>query len=392
VAVERVITGDGGGGRLGPKETLKLTAFGRDARVLKEIAADAMNHALADDLGKTLVFQPAYGRRRRSGNCWRKLMAVERRALASVHLPRGTLEALLADVRDFFAMREWYRRRGVPHRRGVLLHGPPGNGKSSVAAALAGELGLNLCVIDLAAASLDDDALQEYLRRMPKGSILLLEDVDAAFIQRDKADGVGNKVTFSGLLNALAGAVAMEGALVLMTTNHRERLDPALTRPGRIDVVVRVGLATRDQVQRLFAHFYQPWEAAADGADADAAAAVIERERKRANEMAVEFARLVPDELVSMASLQGYLLRFKLDPRGAIDNVAAFLAEERRERTGQAEEPARPETKKDEEMKKEEDEGLETMKSSEAASASPVTKESVEEKRTQAGAVAAAYA
>ncbi len=235
ITVERIIKENQFGGSAGHnglelQETLKLTTYGRQPQILKDIAAGAMNHALGDELGKVLIFQPKYG----WGGTWRKLMAIEKRAIGSVHFPTGTLEKLLADVREFFAMRDWYKRRGIPHRRGIMLYGPPGNGKSSFAAALAGELGLNLCVCSLASASLDDDSLQEFLRKMPKGSILLLEDIDAAFVHRKKNvdDGNSNKVTFSGLLNALDGAVAFEGSLVLMTTNHRELLDPALTRAG----------------------------------------------------------------------------------------------------------------------------------------------------------------
>jgi chaperone BCS1 len=410
VTVERTIKENqfgGGNGGLELQETLKLTTYGRDPQILKDMAANAMNDALGEELGKTLIFQPKYG----WTGTWRKLMAIERRAIESVHFPKGTLERLLEDVREFFAMREWYRRRGIPHRRGLLLYGPPGNGKSSFAAALAGELGLNLCVCSLANASLDDDELQEFMRKMPKGSILLLEDVDAAFVHRKKNNSEsGNKVTFSGLLNALDGAVAFEGSLVLMTTNHREKLDPALTRPGRVDFALHVGLANRDQIERLFAYFYQPWEAAAEVEKADAEAEAdtkriaarkedVERDRKRANRMASEFARLVPDEQVSMASIQGYLLRFKLDPQGAIDNVAEFVAEEqarmrdaevrrKKEVDDEARELRDQEEKEAREKKKNEDSS--SSSSTDATTQSEVAAKEAEEKRASDVAVVSA--
>jgi chaperone BCS1 len=155
---------------------------------------------------------------------------------------------------------------------------------------------------------------------MPKGSILLLEDIDAAFIQRTKNTDQShskNKVTFSGLLNALDGAVAFEGSLVLMTTNHRELLDPALTRPGRVDMAIYVGLARRDQVCRLFAYFYHPWEIQKNEDDG-------KRRLEEVDQLA-QFAELVPEGRLSMASLQGFLLQHKLNPQTAIDNVERFL-------------------------------------------------------------------
>ena len=78
------------------------------------------------------------------------------------------------------------------------------------------------------------------------------------FVQRDKAskDGGGGGISFSGLLNALDGAAASEGCVVLMTTNHKERLDEALIRPGRCDVHVKIQKASQLQAQRMFNRFF----------------------------------------------------------------------------------------------------------------------------------------
>ncbi len=322
ISVERVIKeqsfGSGGGNNgLELNETVKLTTYGRNPQIFKDLAEEAMNFALGEELGRTLIFQPKYG----WGGTWRKLMAIDKRTLKSVHFREGILEELLADVKEFFSVKEWYKRRGIPHRRGILLYGPPGNGKSTFATALAGELGLNLCICSLSNSSMDDDELQESLRKMPKESILLLEDIDAAFVHRAKGEENKNKVTFSGLLNALDGAVAYEGSLVLMTTNHKEKLDPALTRPGRIDISLHIGMATQDQIRRLFSYFYMPWESKDE--------ATIKKEQKQVERMASEFAVLFPDETISMASIQGFLLRYKKDPQAAIDHVEKFIVKEK---------------------------------------------------------------
>ena len=59
----------------------------------------------------------------------------------------------------------------------------------------------------------------------------MLEDVDAIFVER-KAQSEKGGVTFSGLLNAIDGVASQEGRIFIMTTNHIEKLDPALIRPG----------------------------------------------------------------------------------------------------------------------------------------------------------------
>jgi chaperone BCS1 len=152
---------------------------------------------------------------------------------------------------------------GIPWRRGYLLHGPPGTGKTSVAYALAGELQLKLCTLSLTNPKLNDHSIADLLQRTPPRSLILIEDIDAFFNAREKQDA-RIEVSFSGLLNALDGVAAQEGRIIVLTTNHRERLDPALIRPGRIDVAVELGNATADQVRRLFLRFFPQDQAMAE--------------------------------------------------------------------------------------------------------------------------------
>ena len=88
---------------------------------------------------------------------------------------------------------------------------------------------------------MSDDRLMHRLADAPENSIVLLEDADAAFVSRDtetETDSAfqgANRLTFSGLLNAIDGVTSTEGRIVFMTTNYIDRLDPALIRPGRVD-------------------------------------------------------------------------------------------------------------------------------------------------------------
>jgi ATP-dependent Zn protease len=73
---------------------------------------------------------------------------------------------------------------GIPYRRGYLLHGPPGSGKSSFIQALAGSLGYDICLLNLSERGLADDKLNHLLTNAPERSFVLIEDVDAAFNKR----------------------------------------------------------------------------------------------------------------------------------------------------------------------------------------------------------------
>ena len=95
---------------------------------------------------------------------------------------------------------------------------------------------LNICYLNLSGDTLDDDGLNRALNDAPANSIILLEDIDGIFVGREAVRRTKRNVTFSGLLNALDGVRSQEGRILFMTTNHREKLDPALLREGRCDM------------------------------------------------------------------------------------------------------------------------------------------------------------
>jgi chaperone BCS1 len=134
-----------------------------------------------------------------------KTMTKKARSLNSVILDTDISEQLMSDMKEFQESGEWYYTKGVPYRRGYLLHGPPGTGKTSFVQAIAGAMKLNLCYLNLSSGDVDDDGLNRLLQEAPEHSIILLEDVDAMFVQREGAGSASTKISFSGFLNALDG-------------------------------------------------------------------------------------------------------------------------------------------------------------------------------------------
>ncbi len=236
-----------------PWETVTLTTLFAYAHLFPQLLDEARQLALASTEGKTVIYTSW-------GPEWRPFGQPRRtRELGSVVLGKGKKEGIVNDVKRFLQRDRWYAERGIPYRRGYLLHGAPGSGKSSFITALAGHLDFNICLLNLSERGLTDDKLNHLLSNAPDRSILLLEDVDAAFLGRQQAaeDGYQASVTFSGLLNALDGVASGESRIIFMTTNHIEKLDPALIRPGRVDMIAELGDAEREQVQELMIRFYR---------------------------------------------------------------------------------------------------------------------------------------
>ena len=196
-----------------PSDRLTVTLLGWSRQPLLDLIQSAARSYIAKEKGRTVVFAAdGYGN-------WRRTRSRPVRPLESVVMERGTKVEVLRDVVEFLGSEKWYADRGIPYRRGILLFGPPGTGKTSFVSALAGSLRLNIYVISLSNRGLTDDNLIELMSMTPSRCCLLLEDIDAAFLSREEGGGgeggnAGGTLTFSGLLNAIDGVAAQEGRLL----------------------------------------------------------------------------------------------------------------------------------------------------------------------------------
>lgn len=293
-----------------PWETVQLTTLGKNTDLFNEILEDARTLALEEFSGKTVMYTCI-------GLEWKPFGHPRQpRPLNSVVLKEGLSDTIANDVKDFIHNPDWYRARGIPYRRGYLLHGPPGCGKTSYITALAGELQYSICVLNLSDRSMSDDRLAHRLADAPENSIILLEDVDAVFVSRDDAktkmnenayQGL-NRLTLSGLLNAIDGVTSTEGRILFMTTNYADRLDPALIRPGRVDRKVFIGHCDHYQLKQMFSRFYP------------------DAKEELVNEFADKVIGL--ESPVSAAQIQGFFMFSKDNPQDIIDNVNELKPQE----------------------------------------------------------------
>ncbi|KAH9986687.1 P-loop containing nucleoside triphosphate hydrolase protein [Russula compacta] len=276
----------------GHYSALKISVVARNNDILKRLVLEAKREYEKDAEHRVHIFMAdtAYG-------CWRWNGARQKRPMSSIVLEPAVKEMLLADCRDFLRSEDWYAERGIPFRRGYLLHGVPGSGKTSLIHSLAGELGLDIYVVSLSSKGMSDNTLTTLMGNVPSRCILLLEDLDAAFtrgINRDSTStgtptaptkataetNDGSTLSLSGLLNSLDGVAAAEGRLLFATTNHIERLDPALSRPGRMDVWVNFTNATKWQAEGIFKCFFPSRPSASSSDETSSSSSPIDASQK----------------------------------------------------------------------------------------------------------------
>lgn len=316
-----------------PSESVTITSFSRSQSLTRALLISAHRSYTIRTQGRLLIHTPIRGL-----GGWTRVSERLPRSLDSVILERGVKEGVVRDVEGFLEDEGWYAERGIPHRRGYLLYGVPGSGKTSLITAIAGTLRLNLYVISLAQKGLDDSNLNSLVGSCPSRSIILMEDIDCAFTSRssqeqdDKQALQGNGmvtrpalsasgVTLSGLLNCLDGVTAQEGSIFFATTNHVELLDPALSRPGRFDVWLQFHNATKTQARDLFLHFFPPPKlhvSTSDQSQKTEDKSEITEELDRI-QLAQQFADCIPDGRYSVAALQGFLMGYKGQPGKAVE-------------------------------------------------------------------------
>ncbi|XP_012491622.1 AAA-ATPase At1g43910 [Gossypium raimondii] len=183
-------------------------------------------------------------------------------------------EFIMKDLDSFVERKEFFENVGRAWKRGYLLYGPPGTGKSSLVAAIANYMRYN--VYDLQFQSVRNDSdLRRVLTSTTNRSILLIEDIDCSTkVTNDRTKvkenceeeendelkhpyGTDPGVTLSGLLNFIDGLWSSCGneRIIIFTTNHKEKLDPALLRPGRMDVHIYMGYCSPAGFRKLAASY-----------------------------------------------------------------------------------------------------------------------------------------
>ena len=313
------------------EEQVSLTCLGRSSRLLRTLMDECELEYSAQGEKKTAIFEHHEDR-------WIRIASRNVRPLSTVILSEKTKKTLVDHVKEFLEpqAKNWYSQKSLAYRQGYLLYGPPGTGKSSLSLSVAGEFDLDMYIVSI--PSVTDQLLQKLFLSLPDRCMVLLEDIDAVGMSRSDSepDSSGppksvipkrspngkQNLTLSGLLNTLDGVGSAEGRIVMMTTNHIDRLDGALIRPGRVDLKVEIGLADKDVIGQIFCYMYKQEKGGADAGDSP-----------DIQDQAAQFAAIVPQGTFSQAEILSYLLQHRVQPAEALRNCQKWVDDMRQEKS-----------------------------------------------------------
>ncbi|KAK6598583.1 mitochondrial chaperone protein [Botrytis cinerea] len=378
---------------------------------IKEFLQEAKDYSNRNHSAKTVIRRPANKERRAWGgrSSWTEVARRPCRPMRTVVLDEVMKSKVLRDINEY------------------LNPSTARTGKTSLTFALAGVFGLNIYVVSLLEPTLTEEELGNLFTNLPPRCIVLLEDIDTAGLTRVNEDKVessdesssessssededelvtkksrrkgksksksrrnkgkrskkGKKskkdddekkgISLSGLLNIIDGVASHEGRVLVMTTNHPEKLDEALIRPGRVDCQVAFTNATRHQIKEIFERICPNQESektyanlisdslsgnrpltppdtpiaagtetcAGTGTEIEATTptgkktltiADIEKngeeqilEEGELKTLANQFSEYIEDYMFSPAEIQGFLLTRKKAPRKAVEEIGAWV-------------------------------------------------------------------
>ncbi len=165
---------------------------------------------------------------------------------------------------------EIYETCGIQYKLGICLYGLPGTGKTTISRGVASYFGRDLYYLRID----NDTTNQEFLDMCKhievncKNGIILFEDIDAMTnIVVDRGishesnlcstiETMNDALTLETLLNIFDGTLTNDGLIYIITTNHVDHLDPALIRPGRIDVKMHMKCCDKSQLKKIYFKFF----------------------------------------------------------------------------------------------------------------------------------------
>lgn len=247
----------------GEKISIEITEEGEPrsiATCLEYFHRIKVSHASLDVLSKfvaeALVFTKPIQKQQikiyfsRSKGYWEHFNNIYAQPIDKIYMDEAVKKSIIQKIDSFIESKQRYITYGRSYKLNFLLTGVPGAGKTSTVKAIALKYDRPVYVLSFT-KDLTDETLVSLMAEVKDNSIILLEDIDAFFVDRESKKDTN--VSFSALLNIMDGTMMKgNGTMMFLTANNPERLDPALTRAGRIDHIIKYDFPRQHEVKEAF--------------------------------------------------------------------------------------------------------------------------------------------
>lgn len=224
---------------------------------------------------------------------WIKYSKIPSRKLSTIYTNENIKRDLKNDITKFIKDESEYDMFGIPYKRTYMLTGVPGSGKTSIIKALCNEFDKNLCILSIN-KEFDNSTIVTAFRNMQQNSFLLIEDIDCLFEKREHKENP--LITFSSFINLLDGVLYKHGLICFITTNHPERLDHAILRSGRMDMIIKMDYPLKEDIKRLFF-------------DLTSKISTEEQITKEAD----KFIEYIDNKNITMSAIVNFIFKYRMD-------------------------------------------------------------------------------
>lgn len=240
---------------------------------------------------------------------WQKLTDIKARTFETIY---GEFSSLIKkDVYAFINEKKFRELHNIPDKIAILLHGPPGTGKTTLTHAIMNEFKRNGYKITFQENNIFLEDYIQLIKTIPPGSVIILDDIDIQLLSDEKYAKINPdgkvKITYDTILSWLDATGGLpDDTILVINTNHVAKLAPAIRRSGRIDLEYYIPPANQNNITKFFQDFYTMHrETIPEGYSSDMALRFTEKFFQKHKEPTI-------------ADAQAYLLTYIHDPVNAI--------------------------------------------------------------------------